>query len=122
MPFGFQPIHLVVVFIVALVIFGPQRLPEIGRGVGKAIVEFRKGAREMTDSFREEVNVTAGSSSSLAAAPPHPAASGNYCMRCGAPNPADARFCNRCGSPFPGTESANATLSDPRAESAPTES
>ncbi len=56
MPFGLQPIHLVVIFIVALLIFGPRRLPEIGRGIGKAINEFRKGTQEMTDSLREEIS------------------------------------------------------------------
>ena len=56
MPFGLQPIHLVVIFVVALLIFGPKRLPEIGRGVGKAINEFRKGTQEMTESLREEIS------------------------------------------------------------------
>ena len=56
MPFGLQPIHLVVIFVVALLIFGPRRLPEIGRGVGKAINEFRKGTQEMTESLREEIS------------------------------------------------------------------
>ncbi len=56
MPFGLQPIHLVVIAIAALLIFGPSRLPEIGRGVGRAITEFRRGAKEMTDTFIEEVN------------------------------------------------------------------
>ena len=55
MPFGLQPWHLIVIALVALVIFGPRRLPEIGRGIGKALTEFRKGAREMTESFHEEV-------------------------------------------------------------------
>ncbi len=100
MPFGLQPIHLVVVAIVALLIFGPRQLPEIGRGIGKAIIEFRKGAQEMTDGFREEVAKPVNPASSptdSAATSPQPAA-GKYCTKCGAPNTADARFCNRCGS------------------------
>ncbi len=55
MPFGLQPIHLIVIAVVALLIFGPSRLPEIGRGVGRAITEFRRGAKEMTNTFMEEV-------------------------------------------------------------------
>ena len=54
MPFGLQPIHLIVIAIVALLIFGPARLPEIGRGIGRALTEFRRGAREMTEGFKEE--------------------------------------------------------------------
>ncbi len=56
MPFGIQPIHIIIVAIVALLIFGPARLPEIGRGVGRAITEFRRGAKEMGGSFMEELN------------------------------------------------------------------
>ncbi len=55
LPFGIQPIHLILIIVVALIIFGPKRLPEIGRGLGKSLSEFRKGAKEMTDSFSEEV-------------------------------------------------------------------
>jgi len=40
--------HLVVLFVVALVIFGPQKLPELARMLGKATAEFRK----MTNDFR----------------------------------------------------------------------
>ena len=58
MPFGLQPWHLIVIAVVALIIFGPARLPEIGHGIGKAITEFRKGAREMGESFHEEVTRT----------------------------------------------------------------
>lgn len=39
------PEALVVVAII-LVLFGPKRLPDVARGIGKSIVEFRKGARE----------------------------------------------------------------------------
>ena len=52
---GLQPIHLVVVFVVALLVFGPQRLPEIGRGVGKAINEFRRSTQELTASLQGEL-------------------------------------------------------------------
>ena len=39
---------------IALIVFGPQRLPELGAGLGKALREFRKGATELTDTFKEE--------------------------------------------------------------------
>jgi TatA/E family protein of Tat protein translocase len=55
MPFGIQPLHLVIIAVVALLIFGPSRLPEIGRGVGKALKEFQRGTKEMGESFKEEV-------------------------------------------------------------------
>ena len=56
MPFGLQPIHLVAIFVVALLIFGPRRLPEMGRGIGRAINEFRRGTQEMTQTFQDELS------------------------------------------------------------------
>jgi sec-independent protein translocase protein TatA len=37
------PTHLIFVFLVALLIFGPKRIPELGKGFGKGIREFRGG-------------------------------------------------------------------------------
>jgi len=36
-----QPMHLVVIAVIALVVFGPRRLPELGKGLGEAIQGFR---------------------------------------------------------------------------------
>jgi sec-independent protein translocase protein TatA len=41
MPFNVGPLELVVVLIIALVVFGPKRLPELGKSLGKGIREFR---------------------------------------------------------------------------------
>jgi TatA/E family protein of Tat protein translocase len=45
---------LLIIAALALIIFGPSRLPELGAGLGRAIREFRKGAAEMTESLKEE--------------------------------------------------------------------
>lgn len=37
----FSPFHLIIVLLVALLVFGPKRLPEIGQGLGRSIQEFR---------------------------------------------------------------------------------
>jgi sec-independent protein translocase protein TatA len=42
----FQPMHLLVILIIALIIFGPGKLPEIGSGLGKAIRDFKKAFNE----------------------------------------------------------------------------
>ena len=42
--FGLQPWHLIVILAVALIIFGPARLPEIGKAIGSSIREFRDAA------------------------------------------------------------------------------
>jgi sec-independent protein translocase protein TatA len=42
----FQPLHLIVIFLVALVVFGPKKLPEFGKGLGEAIRGFKKALDE----------------------------------------------------------------------------
>jgi len=39
----FQPMHLLVIFIIAMLVFGPKRLGEIGKGLGEGIRSFKKG-------------------------------------------------------------------------------
>ena len=41
MPFNIGPLELIVVLIIALIVFGPKRLPELGRSLGRGIREFR---------------------------------------------------------------------------------
>ncbi len=108
MPFGIQPIHIIIILIVALLIFGPSRLPELGRSLGKGLNEFRRGTREMTQSFTEEVTKSDGGSGTPPAQPAPPGQSpsaapvgSSFCTQCGAPNPAGARFCNKCGAQLP---------------------
>ncbi len=68
MPFGIQPWHIIVILIVALIIFGPSRLPELGHSIGKAITEFRRGTREMTEGIKDEI-AQAGDQSPVATQP-----------------------------------------------------
>ncbi len=42
----FQPMHLLVVLVVALFVFGPRKLPELGKSIGKSINEFRRSMHE----------------------------------------------------------------------------
>ncbi len=51
--FGLQPWHLIVILGVALLVFGPSRLPEIGQAIGKSIREFRDAATSAESSIRE---------------------------------------------------------------------
>jgi TatA/E family protein of Tat protein translocase len=52
-PVGWQ--EMVVIFIVALVLFGPKKLPELGRTLGKAITEFRRASSELKATFEREM-------------------------------------------------------------------
>ena len=101
MPFELQPLHLLLIMVAALLIFGPQRLPEIGRGIGRAISEFRKGALGLADKSFDETSPGSVPAPNAPRAPEPGPASGNYCIHCGHPNPPAARFCNQCGAPLP---------------------
>jgi sec-independent protein translocase protein TatA len=47
--------EMIFIFLLALVLFGPKKLPEIGRTIGKAITEFRKASNELKTTFDREV-------------------------------------------------------------------
>ena len=47
--------ELIVIFVIALIIFGPRKLPELGRSLGKSIAEFKKGTNELRNTLEEEV-------------------------------------------------------------------
>lgn len=48
--------ELMVLFVIALLIFGPRKLPEIARSVGQAMREFKKAGEEVTRSIEEPVD------------------------------------------------------------------
>ncbi|MGH9459003.1 MAG: twin-arginine translocase TatA/TatE family subunit [Thermoanaerobaculia bacterium] len=52
-PFGIQ--ELLLVFVIALVIFGPRKLPEIGRSIGRTLGEFRRATHDLKTSLEDEV-------------------------------------------------------------------
>jgi sec-independent protein translocase protein TatA len=51
------PGHLLLIGIALLIFFGPSRLPELGKSLGKGIQEFKKASRELTESTSEETPV-----------------------------------------------------------------
>ena len=52
-PLGIQEIILIVV--IALIVFGPKKLPELGRSVGKTLAEFRRASNEIKHSIEKEI-------------------------------------------------------------------
>jgi sec-independent protein translocase protein TatA len=57
----FQPSHLIFILIIVLILFGPGKLPELGKGLGKGIREFKdalKGGLEGSSEKKEEEKKT----------------------------------------------------------------
>lgn len=48
--------EIVIIFVVALLIFGPRKLPELGRSLGKGLNEFKRASNELKRTWEEEVN------------------------------------------------------------------
>jgi sec-independent protein translocase protein TatA len=46
----FQPLHLLVIVIVALLVFGPKKIPELGKGLGEGIKNFKEGMKQASDT------------------------------------------------------------------------
>lgn len=57
--FSFSMPELVLILVIALVVFGPGKLPEVGKAIGKGIQEFRRASNEVMNSKEEPVKVEA---------------------------------------------------------------
>jgi TatA/E family protein of Tat protein translocase len=49
--------ELIIILVIALIIFGPRKLPELGRSLGKSIGEFKKASNELRSTLEEEIRV-----------------------------------------------------------------
>lgn len=66
--FGIGFPELILILIIGLVVFGPGKLPEIGRAVGKGLQEFKKATSELSNSVNNTTN-----NASITPTPPNPA-------------------------------------------------
>lgn len=79
---GIGPGELMLIMVMALIIFGPGKMPEIGAGLGKAIREFRRTTSEITEQFTREMSLETppqqpsptATSATAVAEEPHPMA------------------------------------------------
>jgi sec-independent protein translocase protein TatA len=83
-----QPGHLVVVLVIVLLIFGPSKLPELGKAVGDGLRELKKA----TEGDTHAASTTAGT-----AAAPATATAARTCPNCQASVAATDKFCGTCG-------------------------
>jgi sec-independent protein translocase protein TatA len=49
--------ELIIIFVIALIVFGPRKLPELGRSLGKSLAEFKKASNELRSTLEEEIHL-----------------------------------------------------------------
>src|SRR5665647_144714 len=86
-----NPLHLVIIAIVALLIFGPKRLSEVGKSLGKAWRDFREGVKDAGEQFSEEAHAGEEKKSAIVSTVEAPQTSNV---------PANSNFCTKCGTPY----------------------
>jgi len=78
MPFGIGPVELIIVLVIALLVLGPGKLPDVGAALGKSIREFRKAASDVQEATSLEPTPRAPAAPAAPAPPAAPTApSGN---------------------------------------------
>ena len=79
-----QPWHLIVILVIVLMVFGPGKLPDLGRSLGEGMRELKKASADV-------------SADSLASAPAASSTTGERCSACGSAVASRTRFCGYCG-------------------------
>ena len=97
-----QPWHLIVILVIVLVVFGPGKLPELGKAMGEGIKELKKatgGDEPAKDAGTATATVappaTAATVTPISAAP---TAATRVCPSCRGGVPVGDKFCGNCGS------------------------
>jgi sec-independent protein translocase protein TatA len=97
-----QPMHLVLILVIVLIIFGPGKLPDLGKSLGKGIAEFKKS----TSGDYDEAKTESATATAVADAPKTESATATavadapkvVCAACKKENPAGQQFCGGCGT------------------------
>jgi TatA/E family protein of Tat protein translocase len=62
--------ELLIIFTIALIVFGPRKLPELGKSLGKSIAEFKRASNELKNTLDEEIRAEERRNAAAQAAPP----------------------------------------------------
>jgi sec-independent protein translocase protein TatA len=62
--------EMIIILVIALIIFGPRKLPELGRSLGKSLAEFKRASNELKNTLEEEIRLDEQRETQKAATPP----------------------------------------------------
>lgn len=86
MPFDVGLSELLVIFVVVLIVMGPERVPELARTLGRVVGDLRRTVNDMARDLTGETGDLT-----------RPAPPMAVCTRCGGLNPIDGKYCTYCG-------------------------
>jgi sec-independent protein translocase protein TatA len=66
--------EMLIILVIALIIFGPRKLPELGRSLGKSLAEFKRASNELKNTLEEEIRLDEQRTSQEAAKAKEPSA------------------------------------------------
>ena len=66
--------EMLVILVIALIIFGPRKLPELGKSLGKSLAEFKRASNELKSTLEDEIRSEEHQIAKNTAPPPAPAA------------------------------------------------
>jgi sec-independent protein translocase protein TatA len=96
-----QPGHLIVILVIVLLIFGPGKLPELGKAMGDGLRELKKatGGEESKDSGTAAASTTATApSATVTPISAAPTVAAHACPSCRGSVPVGDKFCGNCGA------------------------
>ena len=94
--FGIGLPELFLIMLLALVVIGPERLPEVASQVGRTVADLKRQANQLTSEFQSSLEDAARERKQQRQEPSTPLTA-QTCASCGAQSPAEARFCASCG-------------------------
>lgn len=64
--------ELIIILVIALIIFGPRKLPELGKSLGRSINEFRRASTELQNTLEQEISLEEQKEQKAQSAPTQP--------------------------------------------------
>src|SRR6201984_896065 len=98
-----QPGHLIVILVIVLLIFGPGKLPELGKAMGEGLKELKKATGGEDTAAAKDVSATTTTPTAVAPVAPTATvtpitAATRVCPSCRGTVPVGDKFCGNCGS------------------------